>query len=99
MIPNISANMILSAIKDALLRLNIGLCRCRGQCYDGASNMSGCRSGVAKLINDMESRPLYTHCYGQSLNLAVGDTVRGTVRCNGYYLHMKYAVLQTLWDE
>ena len=75
MIPNISADMILRAIKDALLSR-------RGQCYDGASNMSGCRSRVAKLINDMESRALYTHCYGHSLNMAVGDTVRG---CNGYY--------------
>lgn len=53
--------------------LNIGLSR---QCYDGASNMSGCRSGIAKQITDLESRALYTHCYGHSLNLAVGDTVK-----------------------
>ena len=38
--------------------------------------MSGCRSGIAKKITDIESRALYTHCYGHSLNLAVGDTVK-----------------------
>lgn len=75
-IPNISAAMIFSVVKDTLMRLNIGLCRCRGQCYDGASNMSGHRSGIAKQITDLESRALYTHCYGHSLNLAVGDTVK-----------------------
>ncbi len=75
-IPNISANTILNVIKDTLVRLNIGVSRCRGQCYDGASNMSGCRSGIAKQITDIESRAIYTHCYGHSLNLAVGDTVK-----------------------
>lgn len=40
-IPDITANTILGVIKDTLLRLNLGFSRCRGQCYDGASNMSG----------------------------------------------------------
>lgn len=75
-IPNISADTILTVVKDTLVRLNLGLSRCRGQCYDGASNMSGCRSGIAKQITDIESRAIYTHCYGHSLNLEVGDTVK-----------------------
>ena len=48
-IPNISAQVILSVITDTLTRLNLSFGRCRGQCYDGASNMSGCKSGIAKL--------------------------------------------------
>lgn len=75
-VPNISADTIVSAVKDVLVRFNLGFSRCRGQCYDGASNMSGCRSGIAKQITDIESRALYTHCYGHSLNLAVGDTIK-----------------------
>ena len=46
-----------------------------GQCYDGASNMSGTRNGVAKCIQDEEPRAIFTHCYGHSLNLAAGDTI------------------------
>ena len=40
--------------------------------------MAGCRSGLAKLIRDEEPRAVYTHCYGHSLNLAAGDTVKGS---------------------
>ncbi len=61
-------------IKDTL-RFNLKFELCRGQCYDGASVMSGIRTGVAKLICDEELRAVFTHCYGHSLNLGVGDTV------------------------
>ena len=63
-------------IKDVLLRLSLPLNRCRGQCFDGASNMSGRRSGVATWIQQEEPRALYVHCMGHSLNLAVQDTCR-----------------------
>ena len=65
-----SADSIVSTIKDILLRMNLSLDNCRGQCYDGASSMSGERSGVAKRIMDLQQRALYTHCYGHALNLA-----------------------------
>ena len=56
--------------------MNISLSKCRGQCYDGASNMSGAKKGVAANIASKEPRAVYTHCYGHALNLAVGDTVK-----------------------
>ena len=40
-IANISASTIVAALRDCLLRLNLKLSRCRGQCHNGASNMSG----------------------------------------------------------
>ncbi|XP_062504942.1 zinc finger MYM-type protein 1-like [Corticium candelabrum] len=49
---------------------------CRGQCYDGAANMAGVRTGVATQLLAVERRALYTHCYGHSLNLACQDTIR-----------------------
>ena len=57
--------------------MNLSLNRCRGQCYDGASNMAGKKSGVAKQIQDEEHRALFSHCYGHSLNLAASDSVKG----------------------
>ncbi|XP_053395723.1 zinc finger MYM-type protein 1-like [Mercenaria mercenaria] len=44
--------------------------------YDGASNMSGAKKGVATQLSSREPRAVYTHCYGHALNLAVGDTVK-----------------------
>ena len=74
---NIEAITIVSAIKDVLQRLVLPMSKCRGQCYDGASTMKGPRNGVAKQLLDDEPRAVHTHCYGHSLNLAVGDTVKG----------------------
>lgn len=42
----------------------------------GASAKSVCRSGVAKLINDIEPMAIFTHCYGYALNLAASDTIK-----------------------
>ena len=55
-IPNIQSTMIVQVIKDALIRLQLLLTNCRGQCYDGASNMLGKRSGVAKKYKSANQR-------------------------------------------
>lgn len=41
----IDAGTLVSAIKDALLRMNAEVSDCRGQCYNGTSNMSGASKG------------------------------------------------------
>lgn len=46
-----TAIAISSAIKNCLLRSNLPLADCRGQCYDGASVMSGSKAGVAAIIS------------------------------------------------
>ena len=50
-----------------------------GQCYDGASAMSGSRSGVAKRILDLEPKAFFSHCYRHALNLSACDTLK---QCN-----------------
>ena len=39
---SIDSNSLVHIIRDVLLRLDLKLENCRGQCYDGASNMKGC---------------------------------------------------------
>ena len=63
-------------IKDTLICLNLKLEDCRGQCYDGAANMCGIRSGVATQLSAKEPRALFTHCYGHSLDLAACDSIK-----------------------
>ena len=70
------AKTIAGVIKDILIRMNVSLSRCRGQCYDGCSTMKGEKKGVAKRIKDIEKKALFTHCYTHSLNLAVGDAIK-----------------------
>ena len=55
-IDNISAALMTHVVKDALVRLNLTLRKYWGQCYDGASNVSDTRSGVAKRLKDEEPR-------------------------------------------
>ena len=63
---SITADSLTFHIKDALLRLNVQLSQCRGQCYDGATNMSGIRSGVSIHIFKEEKQVVYTHCYAHA---------------------------------
>lgn len=63
----------MAVIKDTLLRMNLKIEHCRGQCYDGASAMCGAKKGVAKVLRDEEPRAILTHCYAHALNLAVSD--------------------------
>ena len=74
--PNITANTIVAAIDDVLLRLNLNISKCRGQCYDGGSNMAGSKNGVKEQILKKEPRALFVHCYGHVLSLSVADTIK-----------------------
>ena len=74
----IDSRSLVRIIQDSLLHMNLKVQHCRGRCYDGAINMRGSRNGIAKVLNDEEPRAVYTHCYGHSLNLAVGDSVKGS---------------------
>ena len=56
--------------------MNVSMSKCRGQCYDGASNMSGAKKGVAKQLMADEPRALFLHCHGHALNLAAGDAIK-----------------------
>ena len=76
-VDSIEASTLIKVLKDCLLRLNIPMSKVRGQCYDGASNMSGIRQGVATVIQQEQSNAFFTHCYGHSLNLATSDMVKG----------------------
>jgi len=77
----IGANSPAFSIKDVLLRMNLPLSNCRGQCYDGASNMSGIRGGVSTQLTATEKQALFTHCYCHALNFAISDTIKQSKIC------------------
>lgn len=70
---NTKAKTLYSIIKDILIRCSLPIAQCRGQAYDGASNMSGIRNGVQALIKKEADQALYVHCFAHSLNLCVQE--------------------------
>ena len=71
-----TAEHLFTILKDVLMRMNLMVKKIRGQCYDGASSMSGHLNGLNTLVKREEPRAIYTHCYGHNLNLSVGDTIK-----------------------
>ena len=75
-----TAEDIVNVLSQTLVEMHLKIADCRGQCYDGASTMSGSVSGVATRIKAINSKCLYTHCYGHVLNLGVKDACKN-VKC------------------
>ena len=75
-VESIDSATLTAAIKDVLMRMNLSLTKMRDRCYDGASCMSGLKSGVETRLSEEEPRAIYTHCYGHVLNLACTDTIK-----------------------
>ena len=67
------AKTLMETIKSALIALNITLDNCRGQAFDGASNMAGHLNGVATRIIKEAPKAHYIHCLAHSLNLSLQD--------------------------
>ena len=54
-----------------MLRLSLPIAQCRGQAYDGASNMSGHISGVAARLLRVEQSAIFVHCFAHCTNLCL----------------------------
>lgn len=70
-----SANFLFNIVKDIFARFQLDIQKLRGQCFDGASNMSGCKNGLQAKILEQEHRAIYVHCNAHNLNLVVQDAV------------------------
>ncbi len=112
MVDAIDADTITAVIFDILRRLNLSIAKVRGQCYDGASTMSGKNAGVVATVLKEEPKALYTHCYGHSLSLLKSELAPDTpgirVLCPTRWTVMadslksildNFEVLQELWEE
>lgn len=69
------AETLFEILKDVLIRFQLPLNKLRGQCYDGAANVSGKISGLQQRVQKEEPRALYIHCNDHNLNLAVQDAL------------------------
>lgn len=72
-VPETNAITIFTCIKDVLLRCALPIQMCRGQGYDGASNMQGKLNGVATKFQQLQQSALKVHCLAHCLNLVLQD--------------------------
>lgn len=75
-LPNTKAETIHFVVLDILTRCSLSLEMCRGQAYDGASNMQGVRTGLATRIKKDYPAALSVHCLAHCLNLCLQEEGR-----------------------
>lgn len=70
-VPKTNADTLTSVVKDCLIRFSLPISQCRGQAYDGASNMSGHLNGVAAQIEKDVPAALFLHYFAHCTNLCL----------------------------
>ena len=70
-VERITGEALATALLSWLESRNIDVSFCRGQGYDGASNMSSSIAGVQARIRSVSPMAFYTHCQSHQLNLCV----------------------------
>ncbi|KAL4091374.1 hypothetical protein QTP88_026073 [Uroleucon formosanum] len=73
---NSNAESLASEIIKVLSINKLDIMNCIGQCYDGASVMSGQYSGVQERIRSKVPHAIYVHCYAHRLNLCLLQTLQ-----------------------
>ena len=63
--------LLAESILDWLKKNKLSLSDMRGQCYDGASNMSGAHSGCKAIVQQSAPLAMYYRCASHRLNLAI----------------------------
>ena len=67
----LDAQSLASELTMNLKSLGLNLSQCVGQCYDGASVISGRLNGVQVHVCKCKSPCLYLHCYAHHINLVI----------------------------
>lgn len=75
-VPDTTGDTLFRVVKDSLIRMNLPVKNCRGQAYDGASNMQGNFKGVATRIQQEVPSAVHVHCLAHCLNLCLQDVTR-----------------------
>ena len=65
-------------VKDVLSKFQLLIDKCRGQCYDGAANVSGHVNGLRKKLIHEESGAVYVHCRAHKLKLVAQDALKNS---------------------
>ena len=65
------SSTLIKTVEGMFDKYGLYLQNLRGQCYDGAANMSGQYSGLQSRISAKNPKALYVHCHAHVLNLVI----------------------------
>ncbi|CAB3985113.1 zinc finger MYM-type 1-like [Paramuricea clavata] len=92
-----TSEMLFETLCAVLKSHDIDVTRLRGQCYDGASNVSGIRTGLQARIKEISPSALFVHCYAHVLNLVIVDAMTSNTTARDFFgtLQNLYVFIQT----
>ena len=92
-----TSETLFQTLCDVLQCNKINASKIRGQCYDGASNVSGIRSGLQARIKEVSASALFVHCYAHVLNLVIVDAMTSNATARDFFgtLQNLYVFIQT----
>ena len=90
---DLTAEALFNFIRDKMKSLGLDSMNCIGQCYDGASVMSGSANGVQARIQNEVPHALYTHCYAHRMNLVLVHCISDMVEVKEFF-----DIVQLLYD-
>jgi len=70
---SVNSNAMFSELSEIISTYNLNWNDVVSVCFDGASTISGCISGVQTKCKEENSRIMYVHCYAHCLNLVLVD--------------------------
>ncbi|CAM4869410.1 unnamed protein product, partial [Rotaria socialis] len=79
------ATTLANNIVEFLNHWKIPLESCICLCFDGASVMSGCATGVHVLLKKYMPKGIYIHCAAHRLNLVISDTCKVVCYVSDYF--------------
>lgn len=74
-------NLVMNLLKENQLKVK----DIRGQCYDGAANMSGPYKGLQSRIQKQNEKALYVHCHAHSLNLVLVESAKSSIHFVSFF--------------
>lgn len=89
----LNSEAIFSYIIAGLKEMDLDVNNCVSQCYDGASVMSGCNTGVRKRFSEVNPKAVYIHCHAHQLNLALVDSCKSLDHASEFF-----SLLQSLYN-
>ena len=80
-----TSEMLFETLCAVLKSHDIDVTHLRGQCYDGASNVSGIRTGLQARIKEISPSALFVHCYAHVLNLVIVDAMTSNTTARDFF--------------
>jgi len=84
-VPGTTSLELKTAIQSLLTSHHLSLSSCRGQGYDGASNMKGEVKGLKTLIMKESPSAYYVHCFAHQLQLVLVAVAKGDVGASTFF--------------